>query len=67
MTPSIEARLGMRILFVDDELAASSATGRAVRAICADLAGRGVDVVEALAPADARAIVNSDSSIQCVI
>lgn len=67
MTPSIEARLGMRILIVDDELAASSANGRAVRAICADLAGRGVDVVEALAPADARAIVNSDSSIQCVI
>ncbi len=66
MTP-VEARLGMRILIVDDELAATNANGRAVRAICTDLAKRGVDVVEALSPTDARAIVNSDSSIQCVI
>ena len=67
MTLTVEERLGMRALFVNGGLRTASATGRAARALSADLIQRGVDVVEAVSSEDARSIVVSDASIQCIL
>lgn len=60
-------RLGMFALIIDDELNDQTAVGRALRALAEDLRGRDVQVVEALTPEDAKAIVASDTAIQCVL
>jgi len=67
MTLTLEERLGMRALFVCDELEEQTAAGRAARALAADLAERDVDVVAAISVEDARAVIVSDASIQCVL
>lgn len=60
-------RLGMFALIIDDELNDQTAVGRALRALAEDLRSRDVQVVEALTPEDAKAIVASDTAIQCVL
>ena len=62
-----ENRLGMRLLFVDDELRAETATGRAARKLIEDLRGRDVEVVEALSADDGRSVALNDASIQCLV
>src|ERR1700752_3316341 len=59
--------LPRRVLMIDDELAvATTAGGRAVRTLAAELRGRGVDVVEALSYEDGVATIVSDAAIHCV-
>ena len=59
--------LARRVLLVDDELAsATTAGGRAVRALAEELRDRGIEVVEALSCEDGLANVLSDAAIHCV-
>lgn len=67
MTPTVEERLGLRALFINDELTEQSAAGRAARALVDELEARDVDIVAAVSAEDARAVIVSDSSIQCVL
>ncbi len=67
MIPTVEERLGMRAVLVSDSLAEKSAAGAAARALIADLTQRGVDVVEALSAADGRAVLVSDTAVQCLL
>jgi arginine decarboxylase len=60
-------RLLMRALFVNDELSEKTSSGRAARALVDDLAERRVDVIESLTASDARSIISSDASIQCLL
>lgn len=56
--------LTRRVLVVDDKLnGAITAGGRAVRALCDELRGRGIEVVEALSIADGQAHVVSDAAL----
>ena len=60
--------LSRRALMVDDELAeATTAGGRAVRSLAAELRARDIGVVEALSYEDALATVVSDAGIHCVL
>lgn len=61
------APLGMRALFVDDELGEETAFGRAARALVAELERRDVGVLTAGTADDAVAVVGSDPSIECVL
>jgi arginine decarboxylase len=59
--------LARRVLMVDDELSqASTAGGRAVRALAAELRERGIEVVEALSAEDGLVTVVADAAIHCV-
>jgi len=59
--------LTRRVLIVDDELAvATTAGGRAVRTLAAELRGRGIEVVEALSFEDGLANVVSDAALHCL-
>jgi len=59
--------LTRRVLIVDDKLdGATTAGGRAVRALAEELRGRGIEVVEALSLADGLANVISDAALHGV-
>jgi arginine/lysine/ornithine decarboxylase len=60
-------RLGMLALLVDDEIEASTAVGRACRALVEELESRGVTMLLATTTADAAAIVGADPAVQCVL
>ncbi len=59
--------IGMRVLMVDDELIAQTATGRAARALVAELTNRDIAVVEAISTDDGRVVVETDPSIQAIL
>lgn len=67
MKPDTTDRLQLRALVVCDELDDGTSSGRAVRALVEDLAGRGIDIVRSSSDDDARSIVMADASIECVL
>ena len=67
MIEHTSGQLAVRVLIVDDELGQPSTVGgRSIRALCAELRSRGVEVVEALSCEDGQATVISDCAIHCV-
>ena len=62
-----EQLIRMKVLMVDDELAAQTASGRAARALAQELRERDVVVVEATSADDGQAVVLSDPSLQGVL
>jgi hypothetical protein len=60
-----ERLINPKVLVVDDELHDHTGTGRAVRALVADLRQRDAIVIESASPAAAHAIIVSDPAIQC--
>ncbi|MDD1757166.1 MAG: hypothetical protein LUQ22_00350 [Methanotrichaceae archaeon] len=57
----------IKVLIVDHELNAPTATGRAARALVEELQSRDVVIVESVSAEDGEAIVLSDPSIQCIL
>jgi arginine decarboxylase len=57
----------MKVLIVDDELTAQTATGRAVRSLAQDLREQEIVVVEATSAEDAHSVVLSDPSLQAIL
>jgi arginine/lysine/ornithine decarboxylase len=62
-----ERLVELKVLVVNDELSASSAVGRAVRALTQALGERDIVVIEAGSAEDAKAVVVSDPSIQGIL
>ena len=62
-----EELINMKILMVDDELAAQTASGRAARALAQELRDREIAVVEATSDADGQAVVLSDPSLESIL
>ena len=62
-----EQLIQMKVLIVDDELNSPTATGRAVQALVKELRNRGVEVIESISAADGESIIQTDSSLQCVL
>ena len=61
-------RISLRALVVDDELvSATTAEGRAARALVDELKARSIEVVEATSAADGTSVVTSDSAIHVVL
>src|SRR5262245_34078485 len=60
-------RISLRALVVDDELASSTAEGRAARTLVQELQGRGLEVVEAASAEDGHSVIVSDSAIHAVL
>jgi len=60
-------RLGMCALIVADNLKDETAAGRAARSLVDELASCSIEVITSTSAADARAVVASDPSIQCVL
>ncbi|RQR49919.1 arginine decarboxylase [Burkholderia sp. Bp9125] len=60
-------RLGMKALLVQHDIDERTATGRAATALAEELRERLVDVVIATSADDARAVVNADPAIQCLL
>ena len=59
--------ISMKVLMVDDELAAQSANGRAARALIKELRDRDVAVIEAISDDDGQAVVLSDPSLESIL
>ena len=64
---TVERRLGLKALFAHGEIRTDSAAGNAARKLVADLAERNIVVAEAGSSDDAIALLQSDSSFQCVL
>src|SRR5271157_4514808 len=62
-----EELINMKVLMVDDELAAQTASGRAARAFIQELRNRDIAVIEATSDADGQAVVLSDPSLEGVL
>ncbi len=62
-----EELINMKILMVDDELAAQTASGRAARALIQELRNRDIAVIEATSDADGQAVVLSDPSLEGIL
>ncbi|PRE15560.1 Orn/Lys/Arg decarboxylase N-terminal domain-containing protein [Burkholderia multivorans] len=60
-------RLGMKALLVQHDIDARTATARAATALADELRARLVDVVIATSADDARAVVDADPAIQCLL
>ena len=60
-------RLGMKALLVQHDIDERTATGRAATALVEELRTRLVDVVIATSAEDARAVVDADPAIQCLL
>ncbi|WP_126282764.1 Orn/Lys/Arg decarboxylase N-terminal domain-containing protein [Burkholderia stagnalis] len=67
LTQQAFRRLGMKALLVQHDIDARTATGRAATALAEELRERLVDVVIATSADDARAVVNADPAIQCLL
>ncbi len=65
--PHGERLIGLKVLMVDDELLAQTATGRAMRALAQELRDRDIVVVEATSADDGQAVVLSDPSLQGIL
>ena len=59
-----ERLISMKVLMVDDELTAQTASGRAARALVQELRDRDVAVIEATSDDDGQAVVLSDPSLR---
>ncbi len=59
--------VSMKVLMVDDELTAQTASGRAARALAEELRGRDIAVIEATSDADGQAVVLSDPSLEAIL
>ena len=62
-----EELINMKVLMVDDELSAQTASGRAPRALIKELCDRDVAVIEATSDADGQAVVLSDPSLEGIL
>src|SRR5271157_828574 len=62
-----EELINMKVLMVDDELAAQTASGRAARAFIQEFRNRDIAVIEATSDADGQAVVLSDPSLEGVL
>lgn len=58
---------GLKALFVNSEIHADNADGRAARALAQELQERDVEVVAVSEPEDARLIIESDAAIQVAL
>ncbi|MGU7779104.1 Orn/Lys/Arg family decarboxylase [Burkholderia sp. PU8-34] len=67
LTQQAFRRLGMKALLVQHDIDERTATGRAATALAEELRARLVDVVIATSADDARAVVNADPAIQCLL
>ncbi|MGZ2746884.1 Orn/Lys/Arg family decarboxylase [Burkholderia stagnalis] len=67
LTQQAFRRLGMKALLVQHDIDERTATGRAATALAEELRERLVDVVIATSADDARAVVNADPAIQCLL
>jgi arginine decarboxylase len=63
----VHRKLGMKALLIHGQSHTSSAAGRALHELTAQLEGRLVDVLVASTAIDAQALVQSDPMIQCVL
>jgi arginine decarboxylase len=59
--------VAMKVLIVDDELTAQTATGRSMRALAQALGEQEIVVVEAISADDAQSVVRSDPSLQAIL
>ncbi len=62
-----ERLISTKVLIVDDELTAQTASGRAIRALVEELREAEINVIEATSADDGQAVVRSDPSIQTVL
>jgi arginine decarboxylase len=62
-----ERLVAIKVLMVDHELNAPTATGRAARALVEELKSSDVVIVESISAEDGESIVLSDPSIQCIL
>ena len=62
-----EELINMKVLMVDDELSAQTASGRAARALIQELRDRDIAVIEATSDADGQAVVLSDPSLEGIL
>ena len=62
-----ERLISKKVLIVDDELAAQTASGRAIRALVEELREAEINVIEATSADDGQAVVRSDPSIQTIL
>jgi arginine decarboxylase len=67
MTAKGERFIGMKALMVDDELNLPTASGRAARTLVEELRNRDVQIIESMSVDDARSIIVSDPSVQCIL
>ncbi|MGV5267223.1 Orn/Lys/Arg family decarboxylase [Pseudomonas aeruginosa] len=64
---TLSRRLGMKGLLVHEDYDNATAAGRAVRGIALELEQRAVEVLVARSGDDARAVIQSDPMIQCLL
>jgi arginine/lysine/ornithine decarboxylase len=62
-----EELINMKVLMIDDELTAQTASGRAARALIKELRDRDIAVIEATSDADGQAVVLSDPSLESIL
>ncbi|MGB8212140.1 MAG: Orn/Lys/Arg decarboxylase N-terminal domain-containing protein [Anaerolineales bacterium] len=62
-----ERLISKKVLMVDDELTAQTASGRAARALAQELRDRDVTVIEATSDEDGQAVVLSDPSLEGIL
>jgi arginine decarboxylase len=62
-----EELINMKILMVDDELTAQTASGRAARALAQELRDRDIAVIEATSDADGQAVMLTDPSLEGIL
>ena len=62
-----EELINMKMLMIDDELTAQTASGRAARALIKELRDRDIAVIEATSDADGQAVVLSDPSLESIL
>ena len=62
-----EELINMKVLMVDDELSAQTASGRAARTLIQELRDRDITVIEATSNSDGQAVVLSDPSLESIL
>jgi arginine decarboxylase len=62
-----ERLISKKVLMVDDELTAQTASGRAARALAQELRDRDITVIEATSDEDGQAVVLSDPSLEGIL
>lgn len=59
--------IAMKALIINDELAAQTVTGRALRALVQELRNMDMEVIEATSPEDGSSVILSDPSCQVIL
>ena len=62
-----EELINMKVLMVDDELSAQTASGHAARALAQELRDRDIAVIEATSDADGQAVTLTDPSLEGIL